>query len=110
MPTIAMTMHVKIPALPLAANLDFSRAPAGLAFAAPTAHRTRGFISECGADLVSRRFSSAVATCTIPVARRVTIMASLGGHAAPPTTFSTILIHDLAFVKLGRLVFPNSVK
>ena len=110
MPTKAMTIHVKIPALPLAANLDFSRAPAGLAFAAAPAHRTRGFISECGADLVSRRLSSAVATCAIPVARRVTIMASQGGHAAPPITFSTILIHDLAFVKLGRLVFPNSVK
>ncbi len=110
MPPIAMTMHVKIPALPLAANLDFSRAPAGLAFAATTAHRTRVFVSECGADLVSRRFSSAVATCTIPIARRVTIMASQGGHAAPPTTFSTILIHGLAFVKLRRLVFHSSVK
>jgi len=74
-------------ALPFAANLDFSRAAAGLAFAATTAHRTRGFISERGAQLVSRGFSSAVATCTIPVAGGVTVMASQGGHAAPPTTF-----------------------
>src|SRR6266576_4694329 len=110
MPTIAMAIHVRIPALPFAANLDFSRPAAGLAFAATAAHGTRGFISECGVDLISRRFSSAVATCTIPVARGVTVMASQGGHAAPPITFSTILIQDFAFVKLGRLVFPNSVK
>jgi hypothetical protein len=80
-------MYVKIPALPLAANLDFSRAAAGLAFAATAAHRTRGFVSECGAQLVSSGFSSAVATCAIPVASGVTVMASQGGHAAPPITF-----------------------
>ena len=55
--------------LAFAANLDFSRAAAGLAFAATPAHRTRGIISECGAEFVSSRFSSAVAACTIPVAR-----------------------------------------
>jgi hypothetical protein len=70
--------------LAFAANFDFSRAAAGLAFAAAAAHRTRGFIPECGAQFVSRGFSSAVATCTKPVARGVTIVASLGGHAAPP--------------------------
>jgi hypothetical protein len=72
------------PLLSFAANLDFSRAAAGLAFAAATAHRTRRIISECGAHFVSRGFSSAMATGTIPVAWGVTIMASLGGHAAPP--------------------------
>src|SRR6266404_5502750 len=87
MPTIAMAIHVRIPALPFAANFNFSRAAARLAFAATAAHRTRGFISECGADLVSRRFSSAVATCTIAVARGVAIVASQGGHTAPPANF-----------------------
>src|SRR5467141_3269494 len=87
MPTIAMAIHVRIPALPFAANFDFSRAAARLAFAATAAHRTRGFVSECGAQLVSRRFSSAVATSTIPVPWGVTVMASQGGHPAPPITF-----------------------
>jgi len=73
--------------LAFAANLDFSCAAAGLAFAATPAHGTRGFISECGAHLVSRGFSSAVATCAIPVARRVTIVATQGGHPAPPANF-----------------------
>ena len=75
------------PGLPFAANFDFSRAAAGLAFAATTAHGTRGFISGRGAEFVSRRFSSAVATCTIPVARGITIVATQGGHPAPPANF-----------------------
>ncbi len=73
--------------LTFSADLDFSRAAAGLAFAATSAHRARGFISEGGAEFVSRGFSSAVATCAIPVARGIAIVARLGGHTAPPSNF-----------------------
>src|ERR1700694_315443 len=75
------------PRLAFAANLDFARSAAGLAFAATAAHRTRGVISERGAHLVFRGFSSAVATCTIPVTRGITIVATQGGHPAPPANF-----------------------
>jgi hypothetical protein len=75
------------PELAFAANFDFSCAAANPALAATVAHATKGFISKCGADLVSCDSSSAVAACTISVSRRITMMASQGGHAAPPTTF-----------------------
>jgi len=75
------------PGLAFAANFDFTGAAASLAFAATAAHGTRGVIAECGAHLVSPKFSSAVAACAIPVARGVTIVASLGGHTAPPVSF-----------------------
>jgi hypothetical protein len=73
--------------LPFAANLDFSRALASLAFAAAATHGTRGFVSERAEDLLSRDLSFAAANWTNPVARGVTIMASQGGHTAPPVSF-----------------------
>jgi hypothetical protein len=73
--------------LSFAANLDFSSALASLAFAAAGAHGTSGFVSERAEDFLSRHLSFAVANRTNPVARRITIMASQGGHNAPPVSF-----------------------
>jgi hypothetical protein len=72
--------------LALAAHFDFSRPAASWAFTTAFAQGTRRVVAGRGADLIYRELSFAVTACAISVAGGITIMASQGGHAAPPAT------------------------
>jgi len=100
-------MHATIPALPLAANFDFSRAAAGLGIRRlPRTSNKRirlrnaarisspaGFL--CRGNLHNSR-------------RQESHSYGKSGWSLlqPPNHFSVILIQDFSFVKLGRLAFP----
>ena len=74
-----------------AAGLDFASAAACRTITATTTRGTSRFVSEyddIGRDPLSQSLSFSVTNRAIPVGGGVTIGTGLGGHIAPPNTFS----------------------